>query len=222
MKKRFINKKTAKGVSIIGGADGPTSIFIAGRTKKPGIRERIKRALYEKKRKQMETIITADPHTLEEVIAYLQRRYDVIELSEESREYEEQKKSLRQSLIIKHKPELLGDLAELKQPEEYNEESLKALWNQIELQSQRANEISEELFPINFHIYRWELPSGGRIEFEIETIWKVFGTSYSGGKKEMKQLERISKEAYLYYGVSQEDIENCTERYSALLTILCR
>ena len=66
MKKRFINKKTAKGVSIIGGADGPTSIFIAGRTKKPGIRERIKRALYEKKRKQMETIITADPHIYRE------------------------------------------------------------------------------------------------------------------------------------------------------------
>lgn len=73
-------EKSSHRVSIIGGADGPTSVFIAGKT------------------------ITANAHTLEEVIQYLQDNYGAVEVSKELRSYQEQYKSIKESLILQHKP----------------------------------------------------------------------------------------------------------------------
>ena len=42
---------------------------------------------------------------------------------------------------------------------------------------------------------------------EIDYIWNIFGISYSGNKKVMKQFEKISKDLYIYYGVSEDDIK---------------
>ena len=108
-------EKSSHSVSIIGGADGPTSIFIAGKAKKRrcSLKERMRQALYQQKRRKMEKTIVAKPHTFEEVICYLQDTYGAVEVSKESRTYQEQYKSLRETLILRHKPELLGELAEL-------------------------------------------------------------------------------------------------------------
>ena len=46
--------KSKSGVSIIGGADGPTSIFIAGRAQKRPLKVRIRSILYRFKRKRAE------------------------------------------------------------------------------------------------------------------------------------------------------------------------
>ena len=51
-------------------------------------------------------------------------------------------------------------------------------------------------------------------------IWNIFGISYSGNKKVMKQFEKISKDLYIYYGVSEDDIKKKTERYLSLVTAL--
>lgn len=214
-------KKCAKEVSVIGGADGPTSIFIAGNAKKPGLSERIKRARYKKKRNRVKKAIVAIPHTLEEVVEYMQDVYDATEISKQSYSYLEQRKCLKESLIIQHAPQLLGDTWEIERPKEYNEESLKQYWNQIELRSKKAEEIPDEAFPMDFHVYEIKLSGIGEIQFYIDTIWNAFGNSYSGSKKGMKQLNRISKEIYLYYGVTEADIKECSDRYLALITILC-
>lgn len=55
---------------------------------------------------------------------------------------------------------------------------------------------------------------------EIDYIWDIFGVSYGGSKKAMKQLKKISQDLYIYYGVTEEDIRSKSERYSSLLATL--
>ncbi len=216
-----MKRKNARGVSVIGGADGPTSVFIAGNVGKPSLNERIKRYFYRRKRKRIERMITANPHTLEEVIGYLQDTYGAVEVSKQSHAYMEQHKCLKESLILQHKPELLGDMAELKRPTDYDEKSLQEFWKSLELRRQKAESIPDEMIPMDLHLYRIILPEVGEMHFSIETVWSIFGSSYSGSKEGMKQMHQISKAVYLYYGVTEEDIRNKTDRYTSLVTTLC-
>ncbi len=59
------------------------------------------------------------------------------------------------------------------------------------------------------------------MEVAVETVWQVLGGSFSGDKKSMRQLKKLFKNIYLYYGVTDEDIRDETERYKLLLTTLC-
>ena len=63
--------KGAGGVSIIDGADGPTSIFIAGKGGKIKLTTRIRNYFYKIKRDRIKRQITANPHTLEEVVEWM-------------------------------------------------------------------------------------------------------------------------------------------------------
>ena len=68
----------------------------------------------------------------------------------------------------------------------------------------------------DFQLY--EIKSGDNyLTIEIDDNSDTFGVSFSGNKKEMKHFQKISKDLYTYYGVSEYDIKNKTERYSALL-----
>ncbi len=60
--------KVASSVSIIGGADGPTSIFIAGKGGKVKLRTRIQNYFLKIRRNRIKKQITTNPHTLEEVV----------------------------------------------------------------------------------------------------------------------------------------------------------
>ena len=58
-------KKAADSVSIIGGNDGPTSVFIAGRShSKRNLRQNIRRFLYEVRKLWIVRSLKADPHSL--------------------------------------------------------------------------------------------------------------------------------------------------------------
>lgn len=71
MKRRMEQKsKNAISISIIGGADGPTSIFTAGHSKKQPLKIRIKNSIYRYKRKKVEKTIVANPHSLSETVQY--------------------------------------------------------------------------------------------------------------------------------------------------------
>lgn len=213
-------KKSKNSVSIINGADGPTSFFIAKKPKKLKLSERIKRACYQRKRKRIEKKIIANPHTLDEVVIYIKERYGAKELSKQSYSYLEQYRSLKASLMIQHRPELLGDLAEIRKPRRYNEKTLKRFWNKMEQRMKKAESISDKDFPMNFHIYKIKISKIGEMQICIDRIWNILSYSYSGAQKEMKQLKRISKEIHCYYGVTKEDIENRSARYSSLVTTL--
>lgn len=214
-----MKEKSASAVSIIGGADGPTSVFLAGRTGKRPLKIRIRNFLYKCKRKQVAKRIVPSAHTLEEVITYAKTKYSAVEIDKTRHNYIEQRKSLKESLIITHKPDLLGDMKDIPKPTDYTEESVREFYNHLESRRKMISQIPDEKMPMDFHIYEITFDDG-RMEMEIDYKWDIFGISYSGSKKVMKELRKIACDLYLYYGVTKEDIENNTKRYSALLTTL--
>ncbi len=222
MKRRAL----ALSASIISGADGPTSVFIAGRTDRAGLAERVRRACYKRKRRRAERRIdsgklTAAPHTLEETVAFIKQKYHVKEVPADTFRYQEQYGSLRAALIIQHRPELLGDLAKIRTPDGTEEADLKEYWRQIELRDRKAREVPEEIFSLDYHIYEIEDPERNGIQIETEEQWGILGVSFSGSKKAMKRFRQTAKEIYLYYGVSTEDIRTRSDRYRELVTELC-
>ncbi|MCM1145265.1 MAG: sodium ion-translocating decarboxylase subunit beta [Blautia sp.] len=213
--------KRARSISIIGGADGPTSIFIVGKGGKVKLTTRIRNYFYKIKRNRIKKRLTANPHTLEEVVELLKSEYGAEELSQQSIHYREQRKDLKAALIMRHRPELLGELMDLKKPEREDVEAIKAFLEQIRERSRRAEEIAEDVFPMDFHMYEMKWRESGTMRVGVETVWQMLDGSYSGDKKAMKQLRKMYKRIYLYYGVTAEDIENETERYKALMGVLC-
>lgn len=90
-----MKNKRKSSVSIIGGADGPTSIFIAGKSDKRPLKVRIKNAIYKCKRKRVEKRIVAGSHTLNEVVEYAKNRYGLVEMNTDKRQYREQRDCLK-------------------------------------------------------------------------------------------------------------------------------
>ena len=116
-----MKQKSKNGVSIIGGADGPTSVFIAGHSKKQPLKLRIKNSIYRYKRKKVEKTIVANPHSLSETVRYAKEKYGLTETASVDREYIEQIKCLKESLILQHEPELLGEMKDIPLPDYFNE-----------------------------------------------------------------------------------------------------
>ena len=213
--------KGAGNVSVIGGADGPTSIFIARKGGKVKLTTRIQNYFRRIKRNRVKKRITANPHTLEEVVQWLKREYGAVEVSQQSHNYLEQRKCLKASLVMRHRPDLLGELMDLEPPEGEDVEALKAFWEQIQGREKMGAEIADDIFPLDFHIYEIKCPENCMMQIGVETVWQVIDGSFSGDKKNMKQLKKLFREIYLYYGVTAEDIKNETERYKSLLATLC-
>lgn len=211
--------KSKSGVSIIGGADGPTSIFIAGRTQKRPLKVRIRNTIYRFRRKLVEKKVVAGEHTLDELVQYAKNSYNLIEIDSSERKYIEQQKSLKESLILQHKPEVLGEMKDIPKPDSSNEKSIREYLCKIEARSEMIAEMPDNIIPMKFHLYEIRIGDGS-LEMAIDYNWNIFGISYSGNKKVVKQLKKISKDLYIYYGVGEEDIEEKTERYLSLVTAL--
>lgn len=203
------DREQAASAAIIGGADGPTSIFMTGKGGKKPLKLRLRDCLHKQKRGRAEKKITAGGHTLEEVAAYAQRNYGAAEANKDQNACSEQRNALKESLLLRHKPELLGIA---------DEAAMIAFFRQPD-RSKRIEEIPDSEMPMDFHIY--EITIGDdRLEMEIDYVWNVFSVSCSGSKKAMKQFKKILRELYVYYGVSEKDIAEKTERYLCLLSVL--
>lgn len=88
-----MKEKSKSEVSIIGGADGPTSIFVAGRARKRPLKVRIRNIIYKYRRKIVEKKVVADAHTLDELVQYAMSSYNLIETNSTERKYIEQRKT---------------------------------------------------------------------------------------------------------------------------------
>lgn len=213
--------KREKEISIIGGADGPTSIFLAGsfsNAKKP-VKERIRNRVYLWKKKRVEKKIHANPHTLKQTVEAAQRKYHAVELPKTTRTYKEQCQSAKEGMIFQNKPELLGELAEIKPPDVWNEHTAKEMLRLADLRSRKAASVSDSEMPMDFHVYIIKI-KGGRMELQIDFHWELFGMSYSGDAKAMKKLKKLGRRLYCFYGVSAADMENKSERYRSLVAAL--
>ena len=212
-------EKSKSEVSIIGGADGPTSIFIAGKTQKRSLKVKMQNAIYKHKLKRAEKKIVAGAHTLNELVQYATNKYDVVEINVAERKYIVQRINLKESLILQHKQEVLGEMKDIPTPDISNEESVRQYLDKIKARSEMIAEMPDDIIPMDFHLY--EIRIGDDVlEMEIDYIWNIFGISYSGDRKVMKKFEKISKDLYLYYGVSEDDIKKRTESYSSLVAAL--
>jgi len=73
--------------------------------------------------------------------------------------------------------------------------------------------------PASCHIY--EIKAGSdRLTIEIDYLKAVFGVSFSAGKKNLTHFRKVTKDLYIYYGVSENDVRQKTERYLSLLNVL--
>ena len=211
--------KSKSGVSIIGGADGSTSIFIAGRAQKRPLKVRIRSILYRFKRKIAEKKVVAGEHTLDELVQYAKNSYNLIETNSSERKYIEQQNNLKESLILQHKPEILGEMKDIPKPNIYNEKSIREYLYKIEARREMIAEMPDNVIPMKFHLYEIRIGDDS-LEMDIDYIWNILAISYSGNKKVMKQFQKISKDLYIFYGVSEDDIKKKTERYLSLVTAL--
>lgn len=179
--------KSKSGVSIIGGADGPTSIFIAGRMQKRPLKIRIRNIIYKLRHKMAEKKVVAGEHTLDELIQYAKNRYNLTETNSSEKKYIEQQNNLKESLILNHKPEILNEMKVIPKPDISNEESIREYLCKIEARREMIAEIPDHVIPMNFHLYEIRIGDDS-LEMAIDYIWDIFAISYSGNKKAMKQL----------------------------------
>ena len=148
----------AEAVAIIGGADGPSGVFVGGKSKKPPLKIRLRTAVCRQRRKRAAKKITAGARTLDELLAYAEKTYGATAC------------------------EMCKDSA---------------------VGCAYAIKAGDDIFVI-----------------EADEAHHTFGVSFSGSKKAMKRFRAIAKDLYIYYGVSENDIRQKTERYLSLLSVL--
>ena len=79
-------RRNAGAVTVIGGADGPTSVFLLGKRKEPlRIWQRLAGFRRERMRKKAMAGIKADPHTMEDLDTYIKEKYGALILSAKTR-----------------------------------------------------------------------------------------------------------------------------------------
>lgn len=212
-------KESENSVSIISGADGPTGVYIADNESKKSLKGIIKNHIYKLKQEKAKKKIFAGVHTIEEVVAYAMKNYGAVEVNTTERQYEEQRKALKESLVIEKKSELLGEMKDIPIPDLSNEDETREFLEKLEIRSEIISKIPENEMPMDFHLYEINIGEG-RLEIEIDNIWNVFSVSCSGSKKDMKHLNKIMQDLYLYYGVSEKDIREKSDRYLSLINAL--
>lgn len=221
-------RKSAKGacaVSVIGGNDGPTSIFLAGKSGGQNLFSRIKNSCrkkrYRRKRAAVIKRLKAEPHTLDEVIDYMIRKYAAVEPDQNSRQVKENYQNMKGALIERYAPHLLGTpLSELRPKDFSDEKAMEEYLKLCEEYQKKAADISEELFPLDYHFYIINIENIGEVHVEIEKNHQFLGAGFSGQPGKKKDLDKILKDIYLYYGVTKEDIANNTDRMKVLATVL--
>lgn len=88
-----MKEKSKNGVSIIGGADGPTSIFIADSPRKKPLKVRIRNMICRYRNETVEKKVTAGTHTLDELVQYAMNRHNLIETDPAAGKYIEKRKN---------------------------------------------------------------------------------------------------------------------------------
>ncbi len=207
----------------INGEDGPTSVFILKNTKKRTLKQRFHKIKYKRKKKRIEKMITSESHhSMEEVLAFAVNECGLVELDRDSVEVTEEYKQLRASFILQYKPELLGEYAKRSPLESEEPEAVMEYLGKCKEQLQRAMAVPKELFDIDMHKYIKEYSDiNERLNVVIETKYGYIGGG-AGGDKAVKDLDEMMMRLHKYYGVTQEDVDNQTERYKNLIRTLCR
>lgn len=127
--------------------------------------------------------------------------------------------ALRASYVLQYKPELLGDLAYIPDLAEHTEVAITKYLDQIKMRQEAAKKIPAEVFDIDFHKFIKE-DGDNEAHFIIEKTRDYICGGASGNNNIVRKHNRDFKQVYKYYGVSQEDIDNKTDRFVEVVRML--
>ena len=116
----------------------------------------------------------ANPHSLSETVEYAKDKYGLNEIAFTDKKYIEQKKDLKESLILQYKPELLGENKDIQKPDFRNEETVREFWNKTEARSKMIAQMPDNVITMNFHLYEIKIDDNS-LEIEIDYEWNIFG-----------------------------------------------
>ena len=101
------NTKGKESFEVIGGADGPTSIFICDKSKKPTLPQRLRSYFYKTKRHLVEIRIKPGAHSLDEVEKYIKSRYGFVEVGRTESDYITEYEETRTAFLFRYRPDLV-------------------------------------------------------------------------------------------------------------------
>ena len=218
-----MGKKVASAVSVIGGADGPTSVFlVGGKGAKRTLKQKMQRWIFRLRKWCIARRLKADFHTMEQVIEYAKSKWGYSDADKNTEEYKREYREMRASFILQYEPDLLGKWKDFPKLEGRDADSVKRFMEEMEKRQKAAEEVPIELFDIDLCVL--EKKKG---DFQAKLIFEkkygYIGASASGtSQKEMKKHNREFRDIYWYYGVSQPDIDNRTKRYEEVVGTLAR
>lgn len=217
-------RKSASAVSVISGADGPTSVFlVGGENTKLTLKQKIERLKYKIKRFYAEKTLKCESHTLDEVMEYIVDKYGFAEVNKASDEAAEEYKQMRASFIIQYAPELLGENDICPQLKSESPKDIEVYIRQSEERMKRASEVDATLFDIDFHKFKKSFSGiNDNMHIVIEKKYAYIGGGAGGNKKLIREFDKIYKDIYRYYGVTKQDIESKSERYKDVVRTLSR
>ena len=100
-----------------------------------------------------------------------------------------------------------------------NENDVKAYLEQMRLRQEKASEVPEKLFSLDYYYFEKQ-NKDLHMELQLESRFAYIGGGTNG--KRISKFHKIYKDVYKYYGVSEDDIRNNTKRYQNLLRTLAR
>ncbi len=207
---------------IIGGADGPTTIFLLDKSKEPTLRQRLQRRITRIKRHFIAKRIHPGTHSLEELGEYLVSKYGFVEASMSDPQVIEEYEQLRVSLLFEHRQDLVGEPCFPSIDDIEDTEAVLRMMDEATKKNQeKADSIPREVFDLDFHKYvKTEKNAENMMDVTIERNTGYIGGGASGSNSFIRKSNKILKDTYLYYGVSEEDIRTNSQRYKDLLVQL--
>ena len=206
----------------IGKPDGPTSYFIiGGKNHKPTLKQRFQKWRFDKRKARAAKKIKANPHSLDEVCEYIKTKLGFEELGLDSKVYQHEYREMRAGFLMQHAPEFLGELKERPKLKGQSEEEIKEFMEAVERQKQAAFRVPREDFDIELRMFKKQI---GDTEYhvQVEKRYGHIGGGASGSTKAVKGFNKVFKEIYRYYGVSENDIAEKSKRYEDCLRQLAR
>ena len=163
--------------------------------------------------------LKANAHTMDQVAQYVMNELGYSEIDKSDSQYQEEYCQMRSSFLLQYQPDLLGELSEAPQLESHDEERVKIFFEQLEKRQKAAEDIPTDLFDIDLHIYK---KKDKKLESSIiiEKRYEYIGGSAVGSKRAMKKYNELFRKIYLYYGVTQKDIDEHTKRYDDVVRTL--
>ena len=206
----------------IGKPDGPTAYFLlGGKNHKPTFKQCFQKWRFNKKKAWAAKQVKANPHTMDELCDYIKTKLGFEELEPTSKVYQHEYRDMRAGFLMQYAPHLLGEQSKRPQLKGESEEEIREFMDAVEARKQVAMQVPKEAFDIEFRMFKKQL-GDSEYHIQIEKRYGHIGGGASGSTKKVKQFNKVYKEIYRYYGVSEEDIQNKSKRFEDYLRQMAR